>query len=83
MFSVQCANHFFNLPIINKTSFAGFVITYHKEHLLTEDEVSKVYEHRAVCGVLFSKDATTAIRIAEILDKHGYEEELRNVGGKY
>jgi hypothetical protein len=51
---------------------------YHKEHLLTKEEIKSIYElSRHLCVFLFGKDAATAMRIAEILDKHGFEKEAR------
>ena len=55
---------------------------FHKEHLLTKEEVEKVFRSgQKWYQVIPSKDAATAARIAEILDKHGSEKEARRIRG--
>ena len=64
------------------TLSAVAVDLYHKEHLLTKEEIKSIYElSRHLCVFLFGKDAATAMRIAEILDKHGFEKEARRAKG--
>ena len=53
---------------------------YQKEHLLREEELKEAIEwewHR----ILPSKDAATATRIGEILEKHGLKKEARELRG--
>ena len=60
------------------TLSAVAIDVFHKEHLLTKEEAEKVFGiGQKWYQVLPSKDATTAARIAEILDKHGSEKESR------
>ena len=64
------------------TLSAVIMDTFHKEHLLTKEEVDNVYTFgKRWCQVLPSKDAATALRLAEILHKHGLETVARVMRG--
>ena len=67
------------------TLFPVLVDVYHKEQLLTKDEADKVasyawgweWRHIAV-----TKDANTSTRIADILDKYGFNDVAQRIRGK-
>ena len=69
------------------TLFPVLVDVYHKEQLVTKEEAEKVasdvwrVEWRLV-EVAVTKDASTAARIANILDEHGFNDVARDIRGK-
>ena len=65
------------------TLSAVVVDVYHKEHLLTKEDVEKVNKCRMQWSeALPSKDAATATRISKILDKHGFEKKGQMMRGQ-
>ena len=65
------------------TLFPVLVDLYHKEQLVTKEEAEKA----ASAGwrwieVAVTKDDVTAARIADILDKYGFNYVARRIGGK-
>ena len=65
------------------TLFPVLVDVYHKERLVTKEEAEMVAsdEWRWV-GVAVTKDDVTATRIADILDKYGFNDVARRIRGK-
>ena len=69
------------------TLFSVFVDVYHKEQLVTKEEVEKVasdvrgWEWRWA-NVIVTKDASTAARIADTLDEHGFNYVVQYIRGK-
>ena len=65
------------------TLFSVFVDVYHKEQLMTREEADKVaFNVRGWAQVAVTKDASTAARIADILDKYGFNYIARHIRGK-
>ena len=65
------------------TLFPVLVDVYHKEQLLTKEEAEKVaFDVRGWVEVAVTKDAVTTARIADILDKHGYNDVAQHIRGK-
>ena len=64
------------------TLFPVFVSVYHKEQLVTKEEaqdvLSKVWEWRKVA---VTKDHVIATRIADILDKYGFDDVALHIRG--
>ena len=68
------------------TLFPVLVDVYHKEKLVTKEEVDKVAsDDRRWGDIAVIKDVSTAMRIAEILDKYDrrYNIFARHIRGKY
>ena len=69
------------------TLFTALMDVYHKEQLVTKEEVEKVvssvwrWEWRWA-EVAVTKDSVTATRIADILDKYGLNGAARHIRGK-
>ena len=69
------------------TLFPVLVDVYHKEQLVTREEAEKVasdvqrWEWRWV-EVTVTKDVSTAARIADTLDEHGFNDVAQNIRGK-
>ena len=69
------------------TLFPVLVDVYHKEQLVTKEEAEKVafdgwdWEHRWK-KIAVAKDASTAARIADILDKYGFNDVAGHIRGK-
>ena len=65
------------------TLFPVLVDVYHKERLVTKEEAEKVAsdEWRLV-EVAVTKDDVTATRIADILDKYGFNDVAQHIRGK-
>ena len=65
------------------TLFPVLVDVYHKEQLVTKEEAEMVAsdEWRLV-EVAVTKDDVTATRIADILDKYGFNDVARRIRGK-
>ena len=67
------------------TLFPVLVDVYHKEQLVTKEEAEKVAFDVSVwklVGVTVNKDASTAARIADILDKYGFTDVAKHIRGK-
>ena len=80
------------------TLFPVLVDVYHKEQLVTKEEAEKIasdgWEWRWRWGwrwgkwgwrwvdVAVTKDASTAARITDILDKYGYNDVAQHIRGK-
>ena len=73
------------------TLFPVVVDVYHKEQLVTKEEAEKAasdvwrWEGRwewMWVDVAVTKDASTAARIADILDEHGFHHVARHIRGK-
>ena len=73
------------------TLFPVLVDVYHKEQLVTKEEAEKVVSDlRERKGrwewrwgdVTVTKDASTAARIADICDEHGFRHVARHIRGK-
>ena len=69
------------------TLFPVLVDVYHKEHLVTKEEAEKVLSD--VWGwewrwekIVVIKDSVTAARIADILDKYGYNNVTKHIRSK-
>ena len=64
------------------TLFPVFVDVYHKEQLVTKEEAVE-----AVCGVwgwrklAVTKDSVMATRVADILDKYGFNDDASHIRG--
>ena len=69
------------------TLFPVLVDVYHKEQLVTKEEAEKVafdgwdWERRWK-EIAVTKDASTATRIADILDVYGFNDVARHIRGK-
>ena len=73
------------------TLFPVIVDVYHMEQLVTKEEVEKVasderdwrwmWEWRWM-DVAVAKDASTAARIADILDKYGFNDAAQHIRGE-
>ena len=69
------------------TLFPVLVNVYHKEQLVTKEEAEKAasdiqsWEWRWVDAAV-TKDASSAARIADILDKHGFNDVAQHIRGK-
>ena len=65
------------------TLFPVLVDVYHKEQLVTREEAEKVLSDVwRWYDVAFPKDARTATRMADILDKYGFNNVARHIRGK-
>ena len=69
------------------TLFPVFLDVYHKEKLVTkqeaEDAASKGGDWECRWKeIAVAKDASTAARIADVLDKHGFNDVARHIRGK-
>ena len=65
------------------TLFPVLVDVYHKEQLVTKEEVEKVATNMwRWIDVAVTKDDVTATRIADILDKYGLNDVARHIRGK-
>ena len=69
------------------TLFPVLVDVYHKEQLVTKEEAEQVpsdelgWEWRWI-DVAITKEASTAARIADILDKYGLNDVAQHIRGK-
>ena len=69
------------------TLFPVLVDVYHKEQLVTKEEAEEVasdernWKH-SWKKIAVTKDDVTATRIADILDKHGFNRVARHIRGK-
>ena len=69
------------------TLFPVLVDVYHKEQLVTREEAEKVafdgwdWERRWK-EIAVAKDASTAARIADVLDKHDFNDVARRIRGE-
>ena len=69
------------------TLFPVLVDAYHKEQLVTKEEAEKVafdvwgWEW-SWAEVTVTKDVSTAARIADILDEHGFNDVAKHIRGK-
>ena len=69
------------------TLFPVLVDVYHKEHLVTKEEAEKApsddrgwkWKWGKVAAI---KDVSSATRIADILDKYGFNDVARHIRGK-
>ena len=65
------------------TLFPVLVDVYHKEKLVTKEEAEKAASDVwRWAGVAVTKDDVTATRIADILDKYGFNDVARRIRGK-
>ena len=65
------------------TLFPVLVDIYHKEQLVTKEEVETAASHVWKWGqVAVIKDVSTATRMADILDKCGYAKAAQHIRGK-
>ena len=65
------------------TLFPVLVDVYHKEQLVTKEEAEKVASReRMWIKVAATKDDVTATRIADILDKYGFNYSARHIRGE-
>ena len=65
------------------TLFPVLVDVYHKEQLVTKEEVEEVASNsRRWVGVAVTKDDVTATRIADILNKYGFNDVARRIRGE-
>ena len=66
------------------TLFPVLVDVYHKEQLVTKEEAEKVasffWRWR---GAAVTKDDVRATRIADIMDKYGFNDDAQHIRGKY
>ena len=57
---------------------------YHKEQLVTKEEAKKVASDGwGWVTVTVTKDVSTATRIADILDKYGFNDVVQPIKGTY
>ena len=65
------------------TLFPVLLDVYHKEQLVTKKEAEEAAFHRwRLITVAVNKDVSTATRIADILDKYGFNHVARDIRGK-
>ena len=65
------------------TLFPVLVDVYHKEQLVTKEEAEKVAtKMRMWAGVAVTKDDVKATRIADILNKYGFNDVAQHIKGK-
>ena len=65
------------------TLFPVLVDVYHKEQLVTKEEAEEdVSIVRRWAQVAVIKDVVTAARIADILDKYGFNDVAKHIRGK-
>ena len=69
------------------TLFPVLVDVYHKEQLVTQEEAEKAASkgggwERRWKEIAVAKDASTSARIADVLDKHGFNDVARHIRGK-
>ena len=72
------------VPLAILTLSVVIVDLHHKENLLTRKEIEETFRFQHQMNwhkVLPSKDATKVARIADIMDKHGLEEDVREIRG--
>ena len=63
--------------------FPVLVDVYHKEQLVTKEETEKIASNvRRWTQVAVTKDVVTAARIADTLDKYGYNDVAKHIRGK-
>ena len=75
----------YNVYIYLMTLFPVLVDVYHKEQLVTKEEAEKIASD--IRGLVWkkiavTKDSVTATRIADILDKYGFNDVTRHIRGK-
>ena len=65
------------------TLFAVLVDVYHKEQLMTKEEAEGVsfYFWNIWVWAAVTKDVDTAVRIADILDKYGFNDVAQHIRG--
>ena len=65
------------------TLFPVLVDVYHKEQLMTKEEAEKIASDQwSRVQVAVTKDDVTATRIADILDKYGFNDVAQRIRGK-
>ena len=65
------------------TLFPVHVDVYHKEQLVTREEAKEAAFHRSRwIKVAVNKDISTSTRIADILDKYGFNHVAGDIRGK-
>ena len=65
------------------TLFPVLVDVYHKEQLMTKEEAEKIASDQwSRVQVAVTKDDVTATRIADILDKYGFNDVSQRIRGK-
>ena len=69
------------------TLFPVLVDVYHKEQLVTREEAEEAASNKWNWGrrwkeIAVAKDASTAARIADVLDKHGFNDVARRIRGE-
>ena len=65
------------------TLFPVFVDVYHKEQLVIKEEAEKVASDVSRWAkIAVTKDVVTTARIADILDKYGFNDVVRHIRGK-
>ena len=64
------------------TLFPVLVDVYHKEQLVTNEEAEEAASDKLMWkDVALAKDSVTAARIADILDKYGFNDVARHIRG--
>ena len=65
------------------TLFPVLVDVYHKEQLVTKEEAGEAaFSVRMWAGIAVTKDSVTSTRIADILDKYGFNYDAQRIRGK-
>ena len=66
------------------TLFPVLVDVYHKEQLVTKEEAENALSRDSFVWVevAATKDADTAARMADILDKYGFTDDAAHIRGK-
>ena len=65
------------------TLFPVLVDVYHKEQLVTKEEVEEAASDKLKwLEVAVTKDSVTATRIADILDEYGFKDVAQRIRGK-
>ena len=71
------------VSLILMTLFPVLVDVYHKEELVTKEEAEKVAsDHWRSVVVVVTKDDVTATRIADLLDKYGFNDDAQYIRGE-
>ena len=65
------------------TLFPVLVDVYHKEQLVTKQEAEMAGRSSTnLIDVAVTKDSVTATRIADVLNKHGFNHDAQRIRGK-
>ena len=64
------------------TLFTVLVDVYHKEQLVTKQEAEMAGRSSNLIDVAVTKDSVTATRIADVLNKHGFNHDAQLIRGK-